>query len=72
MTIRVSIQNLFFETTSAHGMIVDCLKNFKEKVKENTKIWKGQLEIIEQRVNSKNIINLINSKNFLKILIFLA
>tara|TARA_B100000963_G_C22625993_1_gene672413 strand:- start:2091 stop:3026 length:936 start_codon:yes stop_codon:yes gene_type:complete len=53
-----------FETTSAHGMIVDCLKNFKEKVKENTKIWKGQLEIIEQQVNSKNIINLINSKHF--------
>ena len=53
-----------FETESPHGMIIDCIKNFREKVKENTLIWKGQLEIIEQKVSSKNILHLINSKNF--------
>ena len=53
-----------FETTSPQGMIFDCIENFKEKVKENTKVWKGHLEIIEEQVSSKNILELINSKNF--------
>ena len=53
-----------FETVSPHGMIIDCIKNFREKVKGNVLIWKGQLEIIEQQVSNKNILHLINSKNF--------
>tara|TARA_Y100000389_G_C17400302_1_gene484928 strand:+ start:141 stop:1058 length:918 start_codon:yes stop_codon:yes gene_type:complete len=55
-----------FETTSSQGMIFDCIENFKKKVEENTKVWKGHLEIIEEQVSSKNILELINSKNFFK------
>jgi len=55
-----------FETTSPQGIIFDCIDNFKERVKENVKMWKGDLKIIKQTVNSDNVLNLLKKYNFFK------
>ncbi len=44
-----------FERYSSKGVIVDQIENLKEKVSKNVKLWKGDLKIIEQSVNSENI-----------------
>ena len=44
------------------GIIVDIEKNFKKKVFSNINPWKGDLRIIEQKISSKNINDII-SKN---------
>tara|TARA_B100001250_G_scaffold393871_1_gene397093 strand:- start:363 stop:1295 length:933 start_codon:yes stop_codon:yes gene_type:complete len=54
-----------FETMSPKGIIFDCIENFKERVKENVKMWKGDLKIIKQSVNSDNILNLLKKNNFI-------
>ena len=54
-----------YERTSAQGMIIDCLKDLKQNVSKKTKLWKGNLEIIETNVNSENILEILNTKNFL-------
>ena len=54
-----------YERTSAEGMIIDCLKDLKQNVSKKTKLWKGNLEIIEANVNTENILEILNTKNFL-------
>ena len=53
-----------FERTSPKGLIIDCLKNLEKKVKKNLKLWKGELTIVEKFINSKNIIETLNTNNF--------
>tara|TARA_B100000965_G_C19596512_1_gene760497 strand:+ start:1126 stop:2040 length:915 start_codon:yes stop_codon:yes gene_type:complete len=55
-----------FETTSPQGIIFDVIDDFKAKVIENIKLWKGDLKIIKKSVNSDNILNLLKKNNFLK------
>ena len=55
----------FFERTSPKGLIIDCIKDFKLKVKKNTKLWKGDLKIIEKFINSENIIETLRKYDFL-------
>ena len=53
-----------YERTSAEGMIIDCLKDLKQNVSKKTKLWKGNLEIIEANVNTENILEILNTKLF--------
>ena len=55
-----------FETTNSKGLIIDCIKNLKTEVLKNTKLWRGDLKIIENFIDSENIINSSkgNDKNF--------
>ena len=53
-----------FDRASSKGMIIDYIENFRKKVTQKTNVWKGQLEIINKQINSKNILETINSKNF--------
>ncbi len=54
-----------FERYSACGTIIDCIDNLEQKVKKNLELWKGNLKIINEKVNSKNVHDLIiNTKNF--------
>ncbi len=55
-----------FERTSAKGLIIDCLKNFKINVLKNIKLWRGDLNIVEKKIDSKNIISILKKNNFLK------
>ncbi len=43
------------------GIIIDCEKNLKDKVKINTNFWKGSLLPIEKQINTKNINEIISS-----------
>jgi len=53
-----------YETNYGRGIIVDLIKNLKEKVSKNVSIWRGNLEIIEKKVNSKNINDLFQKIDF--------
>ena len=55
-----------YEKVSAKGAIIDCIDDFKNKVLKKNKIWKGSLEIIEKKINSKNILEILNEKNILE------
>ena len=61
-----------FERTSSKGLIIDCIDDFKSKVSKNTKLWKGQLEILEKKINSKNIIEFSWNKFFSFVVLFLS
>ena len=54
-----------FETTQPKGLIIDCIENFEQKVKKNINLWKGDLTIIQKKINSKNVIDILKQKNFL-------
>lgn len=55
-----------FETTNSKGLIVDCIKNLRTEVLKNTKLWKGDLKIIEDFVNSENINKILEENSFNK------
>ena len=60
-----------FDRCSAKGTIIDCINNFEEKVKKNVELWKGDLKIINKKINSENISDLIeNSDCFFNLDIF--
>ena len=60
-----------FDRCSAKGTIIDCINNFEEKVKKNVELWKGDLKIINKKINTENIHDLIeNSDCFLDLDIF--
>ena len=53
-----------FETTNSQGLIIDCIKNLKTKVMKNTKLWRGDLKIIENFIDSENIIKILKENSF--------
>jgi len=53
-----------YETNYGRGIIVDLIKNLQEKVSKNVSIWRGNLEIIEKKVNSNNINDLFQKIDF--------
>ena len=55
-----------YDRVSTKGAIIDCLDDFKDKVLKKTKVWKGTLEIINQKINSKNVLETLNKKNILE------
>jgi len=38
-----------FERTSCKGLIIDIIENFREKVEKTTKIWRGDLNIVQKK-----------------------
>ena len=56
----------FFERTSCEGLIVDVIENFENKVKKNTNIWRGNLKIIEKKIEPKNFIDTLKENKFFK------
>jgi hypothetical protein len=50
---------LVYEMYNSRGLIIDINKNLKEKISINVNLWKGNLSIIEEKVSSKNINNLL-------------
>ncbi len=55
-----------FDRTSSEGLIIDIIENFEEKVKKNTKIWRGNLTIVKRKINSDNILSTLEEFNFFK------
>ena len=55
-----------FERTSASGLIIDCMKGLEAKVKKNIKLWKGELFIHEEMIESTSLNNILDKYNFSK------
>lgn len=53
-----------FERTSASGLIIDCMEGLEEKVKKNIKLWKGELFIHEEMIESKSLNRILSKYNF--------
>ena len=53
-----------YEKNITKGMIIDRNKDLKKKVSKVVKLWKGDLTIVEDTINSKNILEIIKSNNF--------
>ena len=54
-----------YEKTSPNGLVIDCLENLEIKVSNNIKLWKGNLIVIEKKVTSKNILDILKKNFFL-------
>jgi hypothetical protein len=59
-----------YETYYSQGLIIDSVKNFKKKIAPNINIWRGNLKILEKKVSSKNINNILSNYAKFKIDIF--
>ncbi len=55
-----------FERTSAKGTIIDCIEDLEIKVRKRIKLWKGDLSIINEKINSNNILDILYKKNNFK------
>ena len=44
-----------YESYYSSGLIIDCIDDFSQKVRNNVNLWKGDLRVIKKFVNSKNI-----------------
>ena len=56
-----------FETYNSKGLIIDCLKDIKKKIMNNIIFWKGDLTIVEEFINHKNINSLLIENKFNKL-----
>ena len=54
-----------YEKTSPNGLVIDCLENLEIKVSKNIKLWKGNLKVVEKKVTSKNILDILKENSFL-------
>ena len=54
-----------FERTSCEGLIIDIIENFKKKVEKNTKVWRGNLSILQKKIDAENFLPTIKEYNFL-------
>jgi hypothetical protein len=55
-----------FESTSPKGAVIDCINNLENKIKKTIKIWKGDLKIINKKLDTENCIKLLNQDNMLE------
>ena len=50
-----------YETYYSQGLIIDSIKNFKNKVSSNVNLWRGNLKVFKQKINSENINNILTN-----------
>ena len=61
---RESNTRYLFMKSPNKGMIIDNETNLRKKVSRNVKLWKGDLTIIEKKIDSENILDIIKENNF--------
>ena len=59
-----------YETYYSNGLVVDISKNLKEKVSSNVSLWRGNLNVVEKKVSSENINEILSTYADFKIDIF--
>ena len=65
-TYKESNTRFLFERTAPEGLVIDCIEDLEEKIKKNVRFWKGDLTVINQLINSDNIITILEKNNFHK------
>ena len=53
-----------FETTNCNGLLIDCNENLEKNIKKNIVYWKNDLKVLQNFVNSENILNILKENNF--------
>ena len=53
-----------FERSSGDGLIIDIIDNFQKRVKKNIKLWRGNLKILNRKIDSENILATLKEFNF--------
>ena len=53
-----------FERTSCQGLIIDIIDDFKNKVEKNTRVWKGNLNILRKKIDSENFLQTIEDHDY--------
>lgn len=61
---KESNTRFIFMKSPQKGMIIDNVKNLKQKVSKHVTLWKGNLKIIEKTVNSDNVSNILEINDF--------
>ena len=54
-----------YERCSPKGLIIDCLNDLENKISKNIKLWTGDLKIVENYINSKNLIKILEENDFM-------
>ncbi len=50
-----------FEKNAGEGFIIDCISNYKFKVQKNTRMWRGNLNVIQKKISPNNVIEIFNN-----------
>ena len=53
-----------FERSSGDGLIIDIIDNFQKRVEKNVRLWKGNLKILNRKIDSENILATLKEFNF--------
>jgi hypothetical protein len=54
-----------FERMAPEGLVIDYINDLEKKIKKNIKFWKGDLTIVNQIINTENIVDILRKNNFL-------
>jgi len=57
---RESNTRFLYNTYHPKGLIIDYIDDMKNKVKKHVNFWKGDLRICNQKIDSENILDLLN------------
>ena len=53
-----------FERSSGDGLIIDIIDNLQKRVEKNIRLWKGNLKILNRKIDSENILATLKEFNF--------
>ena len=53
-----------FERSSGDGLIIDIIDNFQKRVEKNIRLWRGNLKILNRKIDSENILATLKEFNF--------
>lgn len=58
---RESNTRFLYNRYHPKGLIIDCIEDMKRKVKPHVNFWKGDLRVCNQKIDSENILDLLNN-----------
>ena len=58
---RESNTRFLYNSYHPKGLIIDCIEDMKRKVKPHVNFWKGDLRVCNQKIDSENILDLLNN-----------
>ena len=53
-----------FERSSGDGLIIDIIANFQKRAEKNIRLWRGNLKILNRKIDSENILATLKEFNF--------
>ena len=53
-----------FERSSGDGLIIDIIDNFQKRVEKNIRLWRGNVKILNRKIDSENILATLKEFNF--------